>query len=181
MDLTAATASASPVPPRPSFRELFESEVEYVWRSLRRLGVREADVEDVAHEVFLAVYHHLGDYDPRRPVRPWLFGFALRHALRYRDQARFRRERGGLDWEPVDEMPGPEAQLASAQARQLVLAALEQLPMERRAVFVMAEIEGHGMPEIAAALEIPLNTGYSRLRLARAEFRRAVESLHPPA
>ena len=55
----------------PSFREIFESEFAYVSRALRRLGVREADLKDVAQELFLTVHHHLGEYDPARPRRPW--------------------------------------------------------------------------------------------------------------
>lgn len=75
--------------------------------------------------------------------------------------------------------PLPDAQLAAAQDRALVLAALETLDHERRVVFVAAEIEELSMPEVAAALGIPLNTGYTRLRLARADFAAAVGRLRP--
>ena len=66
------------------FTGLFAAEFDYVWASLRRLGVNERDVEDIAHDVFLHVYRKLGSYDPKRPVRPWLFGFAYRAASDYR-------------------------------------------------------------------------------------------------
>ena len=55
--------------------------------------------------------------------------------------------------------------------------ALEHIPIERRGVFVMHDIDGIAAPEIAVALEIPLNTAYSRLRLARRDFGEAVARL----
>src|SRR5262245_55716076 len=70
--------------PRLDFRRVFELEAAYVARTLRRLGVDQADVEDMAHEVFLAVHRQLCDYDASRPLRPWLFGFAFRIASHYR-------------------------------------------------------------------------------------------------
>ena len=66
------------------FRRIFDAELGYVWGTLRRLGVGPADVEDVAHDVFLQVYDKLAVYDRTRPLRPWLFGFAFRAASGYR-------------------------------------------------------------------------------------------------
>lgn len=57
-----------------------------------------------------------------------------------------------------------------AEASSLAQLVLQSLELERRAVFVMHEIDGSPMPEIADALGIPLNTAYSRLRLARTQF-----------
>src|SRR5436305_8624868 len=84
---------------------IYEAEVSFVWRSLRRLGVAEADLEDVTHDLFIAVQRRLPELDPARPVRPWLFGFAYRIASDYRRSGRVRREL--LD--DVQEMadPGP--------------------------------------------------------------------------
>ena len=74
--------SASPVAVAAGIdlRTIFETELDYVWRSLRRLGVRERDVDDVTHDAFIVVYRTLDQYDPSRPLRPWLFGIASRHA-----------------------------------------------------------------------------------------------------
>jgi RNA polymerase sigma-70 factor (ECF subfamily) len=60
------------------FDSLFDAELDYVWNALRRLGVREADLDDEVNEVFLRVHRQLAQYDPSRPVRPWLFAFAAR-------------------------------------------------------------------------------------------------------
>ncbi len=161
----------------PSFREIFETQSAWMWNTLRRLGVHERDLEDVAHEVFIAVHRRLGDYDPARPLRPWLFGIALRTALRYRELARHRREVMGRDHEPMCEAPSAEDRIAAAEARRLVRHALAGMEMNRRAVFVMHEIDGEPIPAVADALGVPLNTAYSRLRLARADFRAAVKRL----
>jgi RNA polymerase sigma-70 factor (ECF subfamily) len=159
------------------FRSIFENEFDYVWNTLRRLGVREADLKDQTQEVFLIVHQLLDDYDRTRPMRPWLFGIAYRYAARYRALARNRRE----VWIDPSETPVEQAladdQVAAAEDRALVLRAIEQIEFTRRAVFVMAEIDGCTVPEIADALAIPLNTAYSRLRLARRDFTVAVTRL----
>ena len=165
-----------PVPSAPSLRAIFLAEAGYVARSLGRLGVRERDLEDLTHDVFLVVHRHLGDYDPSRPVKPWLFGIAARVALAYRRRAGFTREVHG-EVEAVDERPAADEQLAERERRRLVDAALDAIADERRAVFVAHDVDGTAMPEIARALGIPLNTGYSRLRLARGEFAAAVARL----
>ena len=166
-------AAAGPVAREAAFRAVFESESPFVWTSLRRLGVPSRDLEDVAHDVFLTVYRRMDDYDPSRPLRPWLFGIAYRTACRYRDLARHRRERTDDRVVPVDERPGADEQLAAAEARRLLAAALATLDLDRRAVFVLHDLDGCKMPEIAAALGVPVNTAYSRLRLARTDLKQA--------
>ena len=161
----------------PSFRAVFDAELTYVWNVLRRLGVPSADAEDVVHEVFLVVHRQLGVYDPSRPLRPWLFGICARKASDYRRLARHRREVAPSDREPIDEAPGGEEQLAQRQVQRQVSAALDALDFDQRAVLVMHDMEEHPMPVVAEALAIPLNTGYSRLRLARKAFAQAIARL----
>lgn len=179
----AVTAQHPPVervtaPEAAWFRALFQEHFAYVWRALRRLGVREADLEDLAHEVFVTAYRRRDDLDPERPVRPWLFGVALRIAAGHRRLARHQNE--VLDDEEVvavDEAPLPDQALAIQEDRALVLEALQLVELNRRGVFVMHDLDGTAMPEIARVLGIPLNTAYSRLRLAREDFRAAVQRL----
>ena len=161
----------------PSFRSIYEAEFDYVWQSLRRLGVRPSDVEDVAHDVFVTVHRKLSDYDPFRPIRPWLFGIAFRIASDYRRTSRFQRE--VFDSEPEREDPGPiaDAQLATREAHRLVMAALDTINLDQRAVFILHELDGQTIPEVAEALGEPLNTIYSRLRLARKAFAAAATRL----
>jgi RNA polymerase sigma-70 factor (ECF subfamily) len=162
----------------PDFRALFEAEFAYVYNTLQRLGVRRADLEDLTHEVFAAVHRALPDYDPARPLRPWLFGIAFRVASNDRRRAHRRREvPGDHQAEAVDAGLAPDEMLAAEQARQLLLEALDTVSLERRAVLVLHEIDGHSVPEVAVALAIPLNTAYSRLRLGRADLEAAVKRL----
>jgi RNA polymerase sigma-70 factor (ECF subfamily) len=160
-----------------AFERLYEAGVDYVWLSLRRLGVREADLEDVTHDVFLAVHSRVGDYDPARPMKPWLFAFALRLASDYRRSARVRREIADGTPEVADGSPNAEEQLARGDTRRLLEEALGGLELELRAVFVLHDLDGYSMPEITAALGGPLATQYTRLRLAREKLAAAVTRL----
>lgn len=158
------------------FATVFSLELGYVLRTLRRLGVRDADVEDVGHDVFLAVYGAWDDVDPDRPIRPWLFGFAFRFASNYRRKLKPADELEDHAALSADTPPADEA-LAREGDRRLVLAALERIPIARRAVFVLFEIDGVPVVEIARVLDIPEGTAHSRLHKARAEFREAVSRL----
>jgi RNA polymerase sigma-70 factor, ECF subfamily len=162
------------------FKRMFEAEFGYVWGSLHRLGVHPSNVEDVTHDVFLQVYSKLNAYDPARPIRPWLFGFAFRAASEYRREARHRREVMGVDHDAIHSGPTPEAAVGTAEEGQLVMTALTLVPVERRAVLIAYELDAMPMKEIAASLEIPLHTAYSRLRVAREEFAAAIRSLEAP-
>lgn len=159
------------------FQEMFQTELPYVWTSLRRLGVAEADREDVASEVFVSVHRKIADYDPTRPVRPWLFAFCLRAASDYRRLARHRVEVLGHDRDVASTSPGPEQMLERERARDLVARAIETLDLDRRAVFVLHELDEVPVPQIARSLEIPEGTAYTRLRSAREAFARALRAL----
>jgi RNA polymerase sigma-70 factor, ECF subfamily len=160
-----------------AFSRLFAAEYAYVWASLRRLGVSVRDAEDVGHDVLLKVYEKLSSYDPSRPLRPWLFGFAFRAASDYRRLARHRVEvMGGVDDRPAV-APLIEDCLARQQEIDLVAEALDAIDLDRRAVLIAFEIDESPMKEIAEALQIPLPTAYSRLRVAREEFATAVRRL----
>ena len=167
---SSANAEAPPL----DFGVIVSRELTYVWNSLRRLGVHPNDLKDQSQEVFFTVHHLLGDYDPSRPLRPWLFAIAYRVAGRYR----YKRAREPLPldegMDPADGSPNAEAQLAARQDRALVMKAIQSIPIDRRAVFLLSEIDEVPAPGIAESLGIPLNTVYSRLRVARAEFASAV-------
>lgn len=165
---------------RPTFEQVFEAEAAYICRTLARLGVANRDVEDLAHDTFLIVYRQYESYDPNRPLRPWLFGIAFRVALAYRRRASTRSEKLGEEialLHTPDSQPSPLEQLESAERQTLVRRALQSVADDRLAVFVLHEIDGFSMPEVVRAEGIPLNTGYSRLRLARQEFRHAISRL----
>ncbi|MCB9658335.1 MAG: sigma-70 family RNA polymerase sigma factor [Polyangiales bacterium] len=164
---------------RARFERLFRENVAYVIHTLRRLGVREADLEDVAHEVFLVVHRKWADYDPSRPLKPWLFGIAMRCGAAQRRRASVRRE---LPTDPqahtaLQRVGTPADSPELAERRALVHRALEFVHESRRPVLILHDLDGVSMPDIVAELGIPLNTGYSRLRLARAEMRETLKAL----
>jgi RNA polymerase sigma-70 factor, ECF subfamily len=153
----------------------FEVHFDYLMRTLRRLGVHRDDVEDLAHEVFIVLYQTWDRYDPSRPLRAYLFGIAFRVTANYvRKQ---KREIPHSVMEVGDLGPRPDQLLEASQARGLVLRALKRVPLQRRAVLIMHDIDKVPMTEIAANLSIYRFTGYSRLRKARKEFAAAVASL----
>lgn len=161
-----------------SLRDAYLREFRYVYQTVRRLGVRPSDLEDVVHDVFVAASRCWENYDPSRPLRPWLFGVAFRIVSAHRRRHAYRYEIiDGREVESADEEPNPEAKLEGEERRRIVARALDALEEERRAVFVLHEIDGVAIPEVAACLEIPLGTAYTRLRLAREDFNAAVKKL----
>ncbi len=157
----------------PEARVIYEAHLGYVWNALRRLGIPDRDREDLCHDVFLAFFRGKR-YDRARPLRPWLFGIAFRVASDHRRRARFRNEiPTGDDRGVAGGLPADDA-LAQKEARRVVEHALDALDLDQRAVFILHELDGLAMPEIARTLDAPLNTLYSRLRLGRRKFAAAV-------
>jgi RNA polymerase sigma-70 factor (ECF subfamily) len=155
----------------PSFRAIFDGELRFVWNSLRRFGVADRDLEDIAHEVFVVVARRLDEYDAARPLRPWLFAIAFRCASDYRRRARHRHERlgeGAAD--AADPAAGADEVLIESQEKNLARCALLSVPEDRRAVVILHDFEGVAMQDVAAALGVPLKTAYSRLRIGREEL-----------
>jgi RNA polymerase sigma-70 factor, ECF subfamily len=154
-----------------AFRALFDAEFRYVWNTLRYLGVRPADVQDVGQEVFLTVHRKLTAGEVPRSTRAWLFALCYSAASNYRQLARHRREALGENLpDAPDSARDAEAHLASHQESARVARVLDALEIDRRSVLVSHDMDGIPIPEIAEALGIPLNTAYSRLRLARKDF-----------
>lgn len=155
--------------------DAFQRELNYVFRTLRRLGISPSEVEDLAQEVFLALRRSWNDYDQERPLRPYLFGISFRIASAH--QRKRNREVAFGTVEPGDAGPWPDEALQSKQARAMVLAALERIPLPRRAVLVMHDLDDVSIRDIASVLAIPLFTAYSRLRKARGELETAVRRM----
>ena len=147
--------------------EAYQQEISYVFHALRWLGARPSEVEDLAQEVFIALRRSWSRYDSSRPLRPYLFGVAFRVVSMQRRKG--RREAVFASLEIRDGGPGPDE-----QTRGMVLRALERIPLRRRAVLVMHDLEEAPMAQIAATLSIPLFTAYSRLRKARTELESAI-------
>lgn len=155
-------------------RAALESEYELVWRSLRRFGVDPTLVDDATQSVFVTFARRIQDVTIGRE-RSFLLGVCCRTAANLRRLVARRREVPGdpLLQEPDDEL-NPEELLDYKRRRRLLDLALEDLPADQRTVFVLYELEGWTLPELAENLQLPLGTVTSRLRRARARFERWV-------
>ena len=151
----------------PSFREIFRAFSPFVWRTVRRLGIAPGDVEDVSQEVFVVVHRKLPSFEARSSLRTWVYGICVRTASDHRKRAYLRHER------PMDELPevarsAPQDQdLDRARALDALDASLAGLDHDKRAVFVLFEIEELPMIEVAEAVGCPVQTAYARLYAAR--------------
>ncbi len=165
---------------RPTFQRLFQDQLGYVLRTLERLGVPRRNAEDAAQEVFVAVHKKLSDYDPARPLRPWLFAFCYHVA---QNEKRRAVHRDVLTESPIGESErteriseNPEERELDREGRLRVLRALEKLPAEQRAALILCDIDGHSAREAALALGEKEATIYSRIRLGRAAFKTAYKN-----
>lgn len=161
--------------PQPSFDDVFATHVDYVWRVLRCLGVPARDLEDVAQDVFVVVHRKLPSWEARADMRSWLYAIAHRVAKDHRRLAWNRRSVPLGDDHEEEGAAGPEDAALARRALEEVADVLAQLDEEQRMVFVLYELEGLTMESIAEAMQCPVKTAYSRLRLARERLHAARE------
>ena len=175
----------SPAPSDPHLGErrrlwlqIYLGEFEYVCQRLRRLGVPERDVPDIAHDVFVTVYRRLGTYESDRPLRPWLVGILTRVAWDNLRLGHRRRELyPAMGPEAEDPTPGPEDTAAQRQSRRIAEEILQSLDPRQRDVLLMHDFGGRSASELATSLGIPLKTVYTRLRLGRQKLAAALGRL----
>ena len=167
MSRTVALPRSAPVPTI-TVTDIYETHSDFVWASLHRMGVRPADVPDMAQEVFLVAFRRASEFEGRSSYKTWLFGIAWNVARRS-FRAPDRREQP-LPEVVVDARESQEESAARAEAVRALYELLDGLDSEKRGVFVMSELEEMTAPEIAEITGVPLNTVYSRLRAARIEF-----------
>jgi len=152
------------------FERLFVEHYSWVWRTLRRLGVQAGSVDDAAQHVFLTASKRLA-LVPSEKERAFLMGVAVRTASNARRTHTRRREDPAPAEEPAAEQGStPEELLDRKQRREKLDECLSALSLELRTPFVLFELEGLGLSEIAELLELPLGTVKTRLRRARAIF-----------
>jgi RNA polymerase sigma-70 factor (ECF subfamily) len=160
-----------------ALRALVGRQFDFVWRSLRRLGVREADLDDATQQVFLVVNRKLSQIEPDKE-RSFVFQVALRIASDARRTVRRRREVGEAALpERIDSAPLPDEDADRERMRAVLDAVLEDMPIELRAVLLLFELEELSSMEIGELLGIPTGTVASRLRRARVDFQARVAAL----
>jgi RNA polymerase sigma-70 factor, ECF subfamily len=159
------------------FQAIYSSSVSFVFRTMKHLGVPRDQIEDAVQDVFLVVLRRLSDFEGRSTVRTWIYGIAIRVARDHMRKAKRRLRQEPLPLHLAATRPTPLEEAAQAERVRILQEILATLSDEKRAVFVLADIEGLTVPEVAAVLDVKLNTVYSRLRLARADVAKALERL----
>jgi RNA polymerase sigma-70 factor (ECF subfamily) len=174
--LGGEAARAAPAPHNVRFEDVYEQYFEFVWRSVRMLGVSRASLDDAVQDVFGVVSRQLPRFEGRSTLRTWLFGIAQYTAANHRRGER----RKGSPLQPLHDgmesrEPSPELRAEASQLAEVILTFSSELDESRRAVFVLGLLEGVPPAEIADLLEIPVNTVYSRLRALRQGLRQRLD------
>jgi RNA polymerase sigma-70 factor (ECF subfamily) len=151
-------------------------EFAFLRRALRRRGVRAADADDLAQDVLVVVCRRWAEYDPQRPIRPWLAGIAYRVAHDFRKRAGRRELPFGLV-DCADERPDVLERLGTGRAQSLMERALAELAERQRTLIVMADLEEQPIRLVAEFFAVSVFTLYARLRRARRELARACRRL----
>lgn len=145
----------------------------YLWRVLRRLGVRPSDIEDVWQETFIVVHRKLGAFEGRSQLRTWLSAIAVRVASDYRSRAHRRREQATEEVPDGGAAASQHDELIEQERRALLDKLIAELKPEQREVIVLYEFAELPMQEVAEALGCPLQTAYSRLHAGRKALEQA--------
>jgi RNA polymerase sigma-70 factor (ECF subfamily) len=172
-------AAAANVLAERRLRVLVDTQTDFVWRVLRRLGLPPDAAEDAAQQVFIVASRRLDEIKPEAE-QAFLFRTAVHIASRTRRA--FVRRREDLAEDPaaslVDAGPSTEELIDRKRARTLLEDALERMDIDTRSVFILFELEEKTTAEIAEMLDVPMGTVASRLRRARAEFEAFIKRSH---
>jgi len=169
------SAEPRPVAPESSCLEAYDRELDYLFETLQRLGAGPREVEDLAQEVFVVLHRNWATLDRTRPLRPYLFGVAFRVVCTHRRRRTREIPHPALDAE--DAGRSPEGHLQNKESVALLMAALERVPLPRRAVLVMHELDGVPIADVAQRLSISRFGAYARLRKAHRELASALRRL----
>ena len=163
------------------FADVYDEHFAFVWRTARRMGVEPSALDDVCQEVFLVVHRRLGEFEGRSSLRTWLFGILMRvvgvHRRSLLRKSPAHRSTGELvDPDTLaDRQQSPDEVVAATESVRIAHALLDQLDDDKRAAFVLSELEDMPVTEVAKAVGANVNTVYARLRAARQEFAAAAQ------
>lgn len=171
---SAGSRAGSP----PDFADVHARYFDFVWSSARRLGVPPDALDDVVQNIFIVIHSKLSTLERPESLQSWIYGIARRSVLRYfRTQRHTASFEQNLAWLEETRAPTPKTPYELGEQRdrlRLLAKLLQELDAPKREILVLAEMEELTPLEIAEALEIPLNTVYSRLRAARTQFEDAL-------
>lgn len=160
----------------PSFQVVYEQQFDFVWTSVQRLGVDAGAVDDVVQEVFIVIHSRLHTLQHPEALRSWVYGIVRRTVSTYHRARRARAVVSGTaeGVEPESHGPTPFDIAQTNSDMQFVAKLLAELDEPRRELLALVDLHEMTVPEAAAALDMPLNTAYSRLRKARIAFEAAL-------
>jgi RNA polymerase sigma-70 factor (ECF subfamily) len=182
-DAAAILPNADPDPglspsPVPTFQAIYKQYFDFVWSSARHLGAARDAIDDVVQDVFIVIDAKLVTLRYPEALRSWIYGIVRRTVSDYRRSSRTRDAAGArLGVELKLTRPSQPSPLDVAERNaelDLLESVLAELDEPKREVFVMVEVLEMTVPEVVQSLEIPLNTAYSRLRMARQAFEEAL-------
>ena len=172
-----ATSRGEPVGDAARVRALVSEHYDFVWRTLRYLGLGDADAEDGAQQVMCVLARRVADVEPGAE-RAFLFSTATNVAGTVRRAARRRPEAPEEDLDALAAVAPDAGELLDARrAHEVLQAVLRAMPVELRLVFVLFEIEEMPTPAIASMIGVPVGTVASRLRRAREAFQAIVKRM----
>jgi RNA polymerase sigma-70 factor (ECF subfamily) len=168
----------------PPFHAIYKEFFDFVWSSARHLGASADAIDDVVQDVFIVIHGRLATLQDPAALRSWIYGIVRRTVSDYRRSRRTRDAAGArLGAELKSTRPSRPSPLDMAERiseLELLESILAELDESKREIFVMVEVLEMTVPEVVQSLEIPLNTAYSRLRLARKLFEEALARHEAP-
>jgi RNA polymerase sigma-70 factor, ECF subfamily len=163
----------------PPFPEIYRTHFNFVWSMVRYMGVDRSELDDVVQEIFVGIQAWLHTVERAESLRSWIYSIIRRAVSRYHNNRRSQLIEvgsGNVDLDVFEpERATPESIAEQSEQVQLIWSLLQKLDAPKREVFILAELEELSAREIAIAIEIPLNTVYSRLRVARHDLELAFQ------
>jgi RNA polymerase sigma-70 factor, ECF subfamily len=184
IETTGMSGNEPPTPSRapsplevPPFKVVYQEYFDFVWTSARRLGIQPSGMDDLIQEVFLVIHSKLHTVEKRESLRSWIYSVVRRTASNHRRARRAHADSSSGppgDGEARSREPTPLENTERNAGFQLLMTLLDQLEAPKREIFSLVDVEDLSVPEAAEVLGIPLNTAYSRLRVARQNFEAAL-------
>lgn len=160
----------------PLFNQIYRQYAAHVLQMARHFGVPHESAEDVAQAVWITTHQRLPELDLSQPLKPWLTRVVMNHARRER-RGRLRRSLKAQAVQSKRVEPDAADPTTDREAAWLVERLLAELPEEQLDAYILCEVAGHTAPEVSEILDVPLNTVYSRLRIARRRCQSLAASL----
>ncbi|HEY4106043.1 MAG TPA: sigma-70 family RNA polymerase sigma factor [Polyangiaceae bacterium] len=177
LSIVKGDPSPGPTLMLPPFQTIYRQYFDFVWASARRLGVPSEAMDDVVQEIFVVIHTKMHSIEKPDALRSWIYGVVRRTVSGHRRSRRAEVSNGrsldaGTDAESPE--PTPFEHTERNADLELLSTLLNELDEPKREVFALVEVDELTVPEAAEALQIPLNTAYSRLRAARQAFEAAL-------